>query len=176
MNNQKPTQPFNVNSTQAGVATHIVYNNGTLNFSRYLDPAMTPPDGIHNDTIIDNTEGIQANLSFRNLNDNTANDNLTSAVNTASLNLVPNNQMTTNSENLSNDKNTQNGFRTANGHEITPNIRKPPYQVPVNNSSKVVTPRQNDRTQEPGAPNDSTIQLATSATRNTQVVKNFLAP
>ncbi len=122
MNNQKPTQPFNVNSTQAGVATHIVYNNGTLNFSRYLDPAMTPPDGIHNDTIIDNTEGIQANLSFRNLNDNTANDNLTSAVNTASLNLVPNNQMTTNSDNLSNDKNTQNGFRTANGHEITPKL------------------------------------------------------
>ncbi len=176
MNNQNPTQPFNVNPTQAGVATHIVYNNGTLNFSRYLDPAMTPPEGIHTSTPVDNTEGNQAHHSFHNYNDSTTNNNLTTVVNAAGLGLVPNKQHASNSESLTKEKNSQNDFRTANGHEIPLNKRKSPYQIPVRNPSKIVTPRQTDKVHEPGTTNDSALQSAITATNNLQVDQGTLAP
>jgi hypothetical protein len=126
--------------TQAGLATHIVYNNGTLNFSRYLDPAMTPPEGIQNNTHVGTESGNKADNSHHTLSDGTTSINLTTVIDATTVDRLSGKQQNTSYEANNINKETESGFRTANGHDITPKTRKAPFQVPFNVTKNIVTP------------------------------------
>jgi len=126
MSNQNQQNVFHSNPTLAGVAHHIYYNNGTLNFSRYIDSAMTPTDSV----LFDTDTGIEEISQLKNIPNQNQNDTLPSVI------------LTTTSNDNRNVNGEPNPFKTANGNDITPRPRKASFQVPFNNITPIATPHQ----------------------------------
>jgi len=143
MNNQNQKHTHVGQPNQPGVITHIGFNNGTLNFSRYLDPAMTPPDGYQTFSYTGNEDGNQAISSLQNhaeipLRNNPTPMFATTSKNNDNINV----DKIQNDCESNNEQDAPSNFKTANGNNITPQIRKRPYQVPLSNTTSLVTPHQ----------------------------------
>jgi hypothetical protein len=143
MNTQNQKQTHVGQPNQPGVITHIGFNNGTLNFSRYLDPAMTPPDGYQTFSYTGNEDGNQAISSLQNHAEIPLRNNPTPMFTTTSKNNDNINvDLIQNDCESNNEQDAPSNFKTANGNNITPQIRKRPYQVPLSNTTSLVTPHQ----------------------------------
>jgi hypothetical protein len=110
---------------------------------------MTPPEGIHTIAYTSHEDNTQTASVFHNQVEGTPKVNLTTVINAA--NTIRDN---------TNADGTQDGFKTANSHDITPKVRKAPYQVPFSNaaSASVVTPRLPDNRSTTNGPNTTDNQ------------------
>jgi hypothetical protein len=126
MSNQNQQNVFHFNPTLAGVAHHIYYNNGTLNFSRYIDSAMMPTDSV----LFNTSTGIEEINQLQNISKQNQNNTLPSVTLAAASN---------DNRNVDGEPNP---FKTANGNDITPRPRTASFQVPFNNITPIATPHQ----------------------------------
>ena len=98
------------------------------------------PEGIQNNTHVGIVSGNKADNSHHTLSDGSTNINLTTVIDATTLGHLSGKQQNASSKANNINKETENGFGTANDHDITPKARRAPFQVRFSNTRNVLTP------------------------------------